>query len=124
VRTIKIYATGSATGNNVANVTIPSSCTLKGIQYAIDFDAVADNGNFALEISLASATEIAVNAAQQCVAEWRGYNNLVTSGMTLASLVGFFPLSEGLKQGQILYLHAVIGATLTYRFTGVLWLSK
>lgn len=85
------------------------------------FDAIADNNAGAVEISQASATEIAVNGAQQAICEVRCFNNLVTSGMTMVSLTGFFPVDVAVKQGQIIYLHAVIAAG-SYVFTGIMWI--
>jgi hypothetical protein len=122
MRSIKLYAAGSAAANNAANVTIPSATKLLGIQYAIYFDAVADNSRADIECSLASSNEIAVNGAQQCIAQWGFYQSLVTSGMVQSTLVGFLPVDVALKQGQFVYLHVQNVTTVTYFFTGLLWL--
>jgi hypothetical protein len=75
---------------------------------------VTDNGTLALELSKASATEIAVNGAQQCLAEVRATSNFVTSGLAHTGINLVTPVDTKFNQGQILYLHAVIGGTLTY----------
>ena len=118
-----MYATGSATGNNVANLTIPSSTRLKGLQYAISIDSITDNAQIDLELSKSSATEIAVNGSQQCVGQVSLRNNLLTSGMGLYGHNQFVPVDVQFVQGQIIYLHAVVVGTITYYFTCLLWLS-
>lgn len=124
MRSIKLYGTGSATANNVANVTIPTAGRLKGIQYSIRIDAPSDNANMSLEVSQASATEYAVNGAQQCVAVFGAFGNLVTSGLAFGSIVGFVPVDVPLKQGQLLYLHAgLISGVTAYYAELILWIQ-
>lgn len=76
-------------------------------------DMVADNSNCALEVSRASATELAVNGAQQCIAVVGQYGNLVTSGVFPGGINVFLPVDVPVDQGQIVYLHALI-TTCTY----------
>lgn len=114
MRTLKLYATGSATGNNVANVIIPSAGTIRGVQVCLSADSITDNAQIDLEVSRASATEIAVNGAQQAVIQVSIRNNFVTSGMTAAGLCQFLPTNVSVVQGQIIYLHAVVVGTVTY----------
>jgi hypothetical protein len=123
MRSIKLYGTGSGVANAVAQVTIPSRATLVGIQAAIGLDQVADNSNVALEISKASATEVAVNGAQQCIAVFRSFGNLATNGTPGIQINGFFPVNVELDQGQILYLHSAVCTTTTYYAEFVLWLK-
>ncbi len=119
MRTLKVYATGSATGNNVASITIPSAGRLRGVQVAVSADSITDNAQADLEISRASATEINVNGAQQCVCQVSLRNNLLTSGMTTTGVNTFLPVDVPVVQGQIIYLHAVIVGTVTYFATFV-----
>jgi len=114
MNTLKIYATGSATGNAVAQVIIPKAARIRQIVWAVSVDSVTDNGTLALEISKASATEIAVNQAQQCIAEVRATSNFVTSGLAHTGINVVTPVDIQTVQGQIIYLHAVVGGTLTY----------
>jgi len=123
MRAIKLYGTGAATANAVANVQIPSATRIVGVQWAIAVDAVADNAVCNLEVSAASATEIGTNGAQMCISEFRSYNNLVTSGMTLNSYNFFVPVDFAVRQGQLIYLHANI-TTATYFATAILWMLK
>jgi hypothetical protein len=120
VRTIKLYGTGSATANNVANVTIPSSGRIRGVQVCISVDSITDNAQIDLEVSRASATEINVNGAQQCVSQVSVRNNFVTSGMVGSAVATFFPVDVPVTQGQIIYLHAVVVGTVTYFATFLL----
>lgn len=114
MRTIKLYGTGSATANAVAQVTIPSRSRLVGVQACIRLDQVADNSSVVLELSKASATEVAVNGSQQCVAMWGNYANLVTSGIGMGGINVFYPVDVSLDQGQILYLHAAVTTSTFY----------
>lgn len=121
MRSIKLYATGSSTANNVANITIPSASRILGIQFAIEMNSILDDARAIIELSQASATEIAVNAAQQCIAEFRLWQNFVTSGLNQTGSNGFVPVDVPVKQGQIIYLHATT-ANSVYFFTGLIWL--
>ena len=120
VRTIKLYATGSATGNNIANVIIPSSSTIRGVQVCLCADSITDNAQIDLEVSRASATEIAVNGAQQCIVQVNLRQNLLTSGLTPLGYATFLPVAVPVTQGQIIYLHAVAVGTITYYATFIL----
>lgn len=123
MRSIKIYATGSAVANAVASVTIPSRSTLVGVQAAIGLDQVADNSNIALELSRASATEVGVNGAQQSIAVFRSFGNLATNGTPGIQINTFFPVNVELDQGQILYLHSAVCTTTTYYAELILWIK-
>ena len=120
MRTLKLYATGSATGNAVAQLTLPSAAIIKAIQYNVLFDSITDNALARFELSRSSATEIAVNNSQQCCAEISVAGNFVTSGLAQPSVNGIFHVSLRFAQGQILYFHTVISGTLTYYIAWVL----
>lgn len=119
----KIYATGSSTANAVASITIPSRSKLVLVQWAVKFDSVTDNATAVLELSKSSATEVAVNGAQQCISELCYASNFVTSGLVNGGLNLCHPVDVQFDQGQILYLHAgLVAGTLTYTGGAVLWL--
>jgi len=86
----------------------------------LSLDSITDNAQIDVELSRASATEIAVNGAQQCVLQCTLRNNFVTSGMCISSLNQFFPVDVSFAQGQILYLHSVVVGTVVYYATFVL----
>jgi hypothetical protein len=121
MRSIKLYATGSATANNVANVTIPTSTRIVGVQVCAALNSAVDDSSATLEISQASSTEIAVNGAQQCIVEVRLYQNFATSGLSFSGVNTFLPVDVAVKQGQIIYFHAVVSSA-TYYFSGLLWI--
>lgn len=123
MRSIKLYGTGLATGNAVAQVTIPSKGRIVGVQFAASIDSVTDGASLNIEVSRASAREIAVNGAQQCVAEINVYGNFVTSGLAQGGVNQFFPVDVDVDQGQIIYLHAVVAGTLNYFATVILWIK-
>lgn len=120
MRTLKLYGTGAATANAVAQVTIPTSTTLKGVQWAIAIDQVADNSHLGLELSKAATSQIATNGALDPFWEFRHYCNLVTSGMYGGSQNGYAPLKVSCRQGEIVYLHALV-TTTTYYAEFILW---
>lgn len=119
----KLYATGSSSANNVANVQIPSRSRLLGIQFAAYANSVTDDSGFTLEISQASSNEIAVNASQQCIAEVRYFSNFVTSGLAQGGINIFVPVDVTLLQGQLVYLHSNVTGTISYTCSAILWLA-
>lgn len=120
----KLYASVSATANNIANIVVPTSSRLIAIDWAVDVNSSADDASVIIEISAASATEIAVNDAQQCIAELRVLQTLVTSGMLFAGINKWTPIpGVPFAQGQRLYMHAIIVGTLAIRGGGVLWFA-
>jgi len=114
LNTLKIYGTGSATANAVAQIIIPNKSRIKGVQWSLLMDSITDGATLRVELSRASATEIAVNGAQQCISEVGMYGNFVTSGLAQFSQVVFLPCDVSVVQGQIIYLHAVVAGTLNY----------
>lgn len=120
----KIYATGSATANGVATVTIPANSRLISIDWALDINSITDNAELVAELSAASATEVGVNEAQQCLGEVRVFGNFVTSGLAQVGVnkqthIPAVPFAAGQK----IYLHVVVTGTLTYQGGAVLWFA-
>lgn len=120
MRVLKLYATGSATANAVAQVVIPSAGRIRGVQVCFSIDSITDNAQATVEVSRASSTEINVNGSQQCVCQVDIRSNLLTSGLTAPGIVTFLPVDVPVNQGQIIYLHAVIVGTVTYFATFLL----
>lgn len=120
MRNLQIYATGSATGTSVAQVTIPSSTRLKGIYVSFLLDAITDNAVVRIELSKVPSNQITTNGALDPFLEVGLYANFVTSGLAVASCVKFFPLDVDCRQGEIIYLHATVAGTATYFFNGIL----
>lgn len=119
----KLYGTASATANNVANLTIPTAGRIIGVQFAVRYNSITDGGQVDLEVSLASAREIAVNGAQQCVAQIAFESNFVTSGLAQSGVNLFVPVDVRVTQGQIIYLHTVVGGTIVFDATCLLWVA-
>lgn len=118
---VKLYGTGSATANAVANVQIPNASRIRGIQASVYADCITDNGFLKVEVSRASAREIAVNGAQQALVEVNVATNFVTSGLSQFGVNQFFPIDVPVVQGQLIYLHAAVSGTVTYDATFILW---
>lgn len=120
MRTLKIYGTGSATANAVASVIVPTKSRIRGVQWNLLWDGIADNASVIAEISRSSAREIQTNGAQQCISEAGGYVNLLTSGIVNGMSNFFTPADIPVDQGQIIYLHATITGTITFYATAIL----
>lgn len=121
MRTLKLYGTGSSTANAVAQITLPSRLTVKGIQAAVKVDAITDNATVDLELSRSSATQVAVNGALDSVLQIGVFSDFVTSGLAHSGINQFFPIDAPFDQGAILYLHAVVSGTVTYYATFIVW---
>lgn len=121
MNSIKLYGSGSATANAVAQVIIPSKTVLRGVSIAFIIDCITDSSGANVELSKASAREIAVNGSQQCIWEGNLFSNFVTSGMGQAGVNNFFPLDVSVVQGQIIYLHASVAGTCTYVISANFW---
>lgn len=118
---LKLYGTGSATANAVAQVVLPSKGHIIGVQVSMRGTSIVASSSVDCEVSRVSAREIQVNASQQCVCQVTLATNFVTSGLSQAGVNQFFPVSVPIVQGQIIYLHAFINGTMTYDFTGLIF---
>lgn len=121
MRTIQLYATGSSTANAVAQITIPSATRIKAIQISLDVDSITDNADVTLEFSKVPTSQIATNGAQDPFLELRFKNNFLTSGMTLTGVNQTFPVDVECRQGEIVYVHAAVTGTATYRVNAICW---
>lgn len=121
MNSVKLYGTASATANAVANIQIPSRARIRGVQVAAYANVITDDAVLNLELSRASASEIAVNGAQQCIVQVALFNNFVTSGMVQSGINQFFPVDVEVIQGQLLYMHCQITGTLTFFGNFVIW---
>jgi len=114
MRNLQLYATGSATATSVAQVTVPSATTLKGVWLSVLVDSITDNGSVRLEFSKVPTNQTAVNGALDPFLEVGAYSNFVTSGLAQSAQNLFFPLDVACRQGEIVYLHATVSGTATY----------
>lgn len=120
MRTIQLYATGAATATSVASVTIPTAGRVLGIQVALGIDSVTDNAMVRLELSKVPTNQIATNGALDPFLEVNLAGNFATSGLAQAGVNQFFPVDVPVRQGEIIYVHATVGGTVTYYFNAVL----
>lgn len=114
MRSIQLYATGSATGTSVASVTIPSAGRIKGIYASLLVDSITDNGFVRIELSKVPSNQIATNGAIDPVLEVGFYGNFVTSGLMNGASNQYFPADVECRQGEVIYLHATVSGTATY----------
>lgn len=113
MRTLQLYVTGAATGSAIAQVTIPSAGTIRGVQVMMVADCTADNSQARLELSKVPATQIQTNGAVDPFLEVGVWKNVGAAGNDLGGVNTFFPLDVPVRQGEIIYVHANV-TTCTY----------
>lgn len=113
-RTYQLYAT--TTQANAANVSIIAPGYIHAIIWSAYVDSNADNGNFQLELSFQSASQISTHNALGIIDAIAFYQNMVTSGfsesMVNKSTVGLY-IPVGI--GQIVYLNTAGAATGSWK---------
>lgn len=114
MRTIQLYATGSATATSVAQITVPVGTKIRGVQLSVLLDSITDNGFVRLEFSKVPTNQIAVNGAFDPFLEVGAYSNFVTSGLSNGAQLTFIPLDVDCRAGEIIYVHATVSGTATY----------
>jgi hypothetical protein len=120
MRTLQLYATGSATATSVAQVTIPASARINGVQIALGIDSITDGAMVRLELTKVPTNQIATNGALDPFLEINVAGNFVTSGLAQAGVNQFFPVDVSCRQGEIIYVHATIAGTVVYYFNAIL----
>jgi hypothetical protein len=121
VRNLQLYATGSATGTSVAQVTIPASTKIRGAHVNLACNTITDDAQVRIELSKVPTNQIAVNGALDPFLEFGIYQNFVTSGMSAPGVpLLFVPLDVDCRQGEIIYLHATVSGTVVYFCTIIL----
>lgn len=120
MRTIQLYGTGSATANAVASVIIPSATTIKAVQVAVRYDSITDNAAVGLELSKVPTSLIATNGALDPFLHVDFFGNFVTSGLAVGATNLFIPVAVECRQGEVVYLHALVAGTVTYFATFIL----
>lgn len=116
MRTYKIYGTGAATANNVANILVGKSGRIKSIRWSARVDAVADNSVAVLELSMSPQAQSGTNDTTSEIAEVSIFGNLATSGFVHSSLKAQELVDIPIAQGERVYLHVAI-TTATYYAT-------
>jgi hypothetical protein len=120
MRTLQLYATGSATGTSVAQVTVPVAARIRGVIVALLVDCVTDNGRVSLELSKVPTNQIGTNGAFDPFLEVGSYTNFATSGLASQGQNLFLPVDVVCRAGEIIYIHATVSGTLTYYGTFIL----
>lgn len=82
-------------------------------------DSITDNSAVRLELSKIPTSLIGSNGAIDPFASFALFGNLVTSGLSQIGLNQCFPLDVECRQGELVYVHALVSGTLTYFFNGV-----
>lgn len=112
MRTLQLYGAGSATANAVAQVIIPTAGRIKGIQAMLTVDSVTDNSQVRCELSKTATGNITTNGAQDpflSIGTFINGTQVAPNGQNQ-----FFPVDVPVRQGEIIYLHAVVAGTAAY----------
>lgn len=117
MRTIQLYAAGSATATSVASITIPTSTTIKGVKVCLLIDSVTDNADVSLELTKVPTNQIGTNGAQDPFLQVGAYGNFATSGLSQTNTGTYIPLSVSCKAGELIYVHATVTGTIAYKAT-------
>jgi hypothetical protein len=123
MRTIQLYGTGAATATSVAQVTMPSAGRIVGVQVMLVITSITAGCLCRIELSKVPTNQAGVNGAIDPFLEVGLGGNFVSSGLAQAGVNQFFPVDINVRQGEIVYMHAAIGGTVTYQFTAIIHYS-
>lgn len=99
--TVKMYSTGTS-----AQIDIPMSGDLIGIQWAMQSDADADGDYYQAQVSFRSAASYTTNDDRGVISEVVAQFQLVTSGAVVNHINTYIPLPDiPIAAGERLYLH-------------------
>lgn len=117
MRTYKLFGTVSSTANNVANIQFVRNGRIRGLRWAVGFDAPADNAAATVELSLQPVSQIGTNNTQGVVDEARFLTNLTTSGAPPGSHNFQRTLDMPIASGEVAYINAVVAGTVAANVT-------
>lgn len=123
MRRLQLYATGAATTNSAASVTIPNRSRIRAIQVCATYAAsvAADDGVW-FDVSPTPVISQGVNGSQTPILQVALFCALTTSGIWQATINKTFPIDFEAEQGQLIYLNALQGVgSATWYFNGILW---
>lgn len=120
----QLYGTGTASGDNVANLDFAKRGFITAIQAAIAWDCTTDGVIGHIELSMVPSFQGSTNDVLGPMMQLKTTNNLVTSGMTNTGFPAFvsgiaIPVEPGMKA----YINASLSGTVTYRVTFLLYVT-
>lgn len=113
-RIYKLYATGTATTNALANLIIQRPALITAVSWVVAVSAGTVGNRVELELSFASTGQLATN---DTIGPISGHNVsalLTTSGVEQGSSFCHSGLAIPASQGDRLYLHCTVGGTITF----------
>lgn len=117
MRTYKLYGAVSSTANNVANIQFVRNGRIRGLRWAVGFDAPADNASAAVELSLQPVSQLGTNNTQGVIDEVRFLTNLTTSGAPPGSHNFQRTLDMPIASGEVAYFNALVSGTVSANVT-------
>lgn len=112
MRIYKLYANITASGNNLANVTIVKSGRIKSIRWDLLMNSVVDNDGVEAELSLYPASMIGSSDSAGALDQISTISNGTAGGDARASKQSLVDIPVG--QGEKLYLNSSVQGTPTF----------
>jgi hypothetical protein len=122
MRIYKLYATASSTTQALAQLIIQRAGKISGILFSHQANSGNDDFGYNVELSFASVGQQTTNDTVGPIAESRFYQNLVTTGLTIAVQNHYVGPALGVDvvAGDRLYLNLLV--TGTGAFTGSIFI--
>lgn len=110
---IKMYGAGDGDTDVLAQVDIPMSGSLIGLQWAVAADLDADVEYLVAQLSFRSTGTFTTNDDRGVISEVRAQISLTTSGVSPVAINNYVPLPDiPIAAGERLYLHINASAGL------------
>ena len=123
MRTLQLYATGTATATAAAQVVMPTAGRIRGVQINLLIDSITDGALVRCEFSKVPTNQVGTNGALDPFLEVGMAGNFVTSGLAQAGICQFFPVDVQVRQGEIVYVHVTVAGTVTFYVNAILHYS-
>lgn len=124
MRTRLLYASVSATGDNVATYDIVSATRLVAVQWAVHFTSITASSNLVATLSSAAASQFATNNVPDVLSIFVMNSNFVTSGLAQPQGNFLAPVDIALKTGDRIAIHAQETGTIVAAIYALLMFDR
>jgi len=105
MRTRLLYASASATADNIATYDVVSSTRLLGVQWAVHFTSITAASNSVILLSKSAASQFATNNIPDVLSVFVMNSNFVTSGLAQPQGNFLAPVDVNMKTGDRIAIH-------------------
>jgi len=105
MRTRLLYATASATGDNIATLDMVTSARLIMVHWAVHFTSITAASNSVILLSRAAASQFATNNVPDVLSIFVMNSNFVTSGLAQPQGNFLAPVDVALNTGDRIAIH-------------------